>query len=91
MGIEHLGIQGTFTLTSPQQELLWLRFDRGGRTPELSGCAKEYRHMQETIKGLDYFLKEIMFSKHTAQSNLSAESQMSQWLQLQDSVSLYLQ
>lgn len=47
--------------------------------------------MQETIKGLDYLLKEIMFSKHTAQCNHSAESQMSQWIQLQDSVSLYLQ
>lgn len=46
-----------------QQEPLWLRFGRGGQTPQLSGHAEEYGHVRETIKGPDYFLKRGNVSK----------------------------
>lgn len=87
------GIQGTSTLTSPQH----------GRSCSGWGLTEVSEHLssldvqrntatcRKLLKGLDYFLKEIMFSKHTAQCNHSVESQMSQWIQLQDSVALYLQ
>lgn len=60
---------------SARQELLWLRFDRGERTPELSGCAKEYSHMQEIIKRTRLFLKrDNVFKAHSTMQSFSGES-----------------